>query len=107
MGRDKWKLAVTADVPPEPALVTGDLSHLQQAVENLLFNARDATFEMRNYLRDEAKRSLQQLFGGSKERAAQYDPSTLLARNTYPHLAGWFESGTNDLAGSSPGMASL
>jgi signal transduction histidine kinase len=56
MGRDKWKVAVAVDVPPEPVLVTGDLSHLQQAVENLLFNARDATFEMRNYLRDEAKR---------------------------------------------------
>ncbi len=55
-GRDKWKLAVTAAVPPGPALVTGDLSHLQQALENLVFNARDATFEMRNYLRDEAKR---------------------------------------------------
>lgn len=56
MGRDKWKLAVTADVPPGPAPVTGDLSHLQQALENLVFNARDATFEMRNHLRDEAKR---------------------------------------------------
>jgi signal transduction histidine kinase len=56
MGREKWKLAVTADVPREPLWVNGDLSHLQQAVENLLFNARDATFEMRNYLRDEAKR---------------------------------------------------
>jgi signal transduction histidine kinase len=56
MGRDKWKLALTADVPAGPAPVTGDLSHLQQAVENLVFNARDATFEMRNYLRDEAKR---------------------------------------------------
>ena len=40
----------------EPFWVNGDLSHLQQAIENLLFNARDATFEMRNYLRDEAKR---------------------------------------------------
>jgi signal transduction histidine kinase len=57
MGRDKWKLAVSADVPPGAAVVTGDLSHLQQAVENLVFNARDATFEMRNYLRDEAKRA--------------------------------------------------
>jgi signal transduction histidine kinase len=56
MGRDKWKLTVAADVAPGPAPVTGDLSHIQQAVENLLFNARDATFEMRNYLRDEAKR---------------------------------------------------
>lgn len=56
MGRDKWKLLVTADVQEGPAFVTGDLSHLQQAVENLVFNARDATFEMRNHLRDEAKR---------------------------------------------------
>jgi signal transduction histidine kinase len=56
VGRDKWKLTVTADVPTGSAMITGDLSHLQQAIENLLFNARDATFEMRNYLRDEAKR---------------------------------------------------
>jgi len=56
MGREKWKLTVAATAPPEPLWVTGDISHLQQAVENLLFNARDATFEMRNHLRDEAKR---------------------------------------------------
>ena len=56
MGREKWKLDVTADVLAGALWVNGDLSHLQQAVENLLFNARDATFEMRNYLRDEAKR---------------------------------------------------
>jgi signal transduction histidine kinase len=40
-----------------PLWIEGDLSHLQQAVENLLFNARDATFEMRNHLRDEARRA--------------------------------------------------
>ncbi len=57
MGREKWKLAVSAEIPPGAALITGDLSHLQQALENLVFNARDATFEMRNYLRDEAKRA--------------------------------------------------
>ena len=56
MGRDKWKLAISCDAPGGTAFVTGDLSHLQQAVENLVFNARDATFEMRNHLRDEAKR---------------------------------------------------
>jgi signal transduction histidine kinase len=56
MGWEKWKLTIRAEVPGEPAYITGDLSHLQQAIENLLFNARDATFEMRNYLRDEAKR---------------------------------------------------
>lgn len=56
MGRERWKLVVTAETPAEPLLVSGDLSHIQQAVENLVFNARDATFEMRNHLRDEAKR---------------------------------------------------
>ena len=49
--RGRWRTS-----PREPLWVNGDLSHLQQAVENLLFNARDATFEMRNYLRDEATR---------------------------------------------------
>lgn len=40
--------------PAEGLWVAGDLSHLQQAVENLLFNARDAIFEMRNHLRAQA-----------------------------------------------------
>lgn len=56
IGRDKWKVTVTADAPAEPLWVEGDFSHLQQAIENLVFNARDATFEMRNYLREEARR---------------------------------------------------
>jgi len=56
-GRDKWKLRIAADVPPGAALVRGDASHLQQAVENLVFNARDATFERRNALREEARAS--------------------------------------------------
>ena len=56
MGREKWKVSVGAETRGEPLWVNGDLSHLQQAIENLVFNARDATFEMRNYLRDEAKR---------------------------------------------------
>jgi signal transduction histidine kinase len=51
MGRDKWKLKIVAELPTEPVPITGDISHLQQAIENLLFNARDATFEMRNQLR--------------------------------------------------------
>jgi len=55
MAREKWKLTVTADGPAEPLWVRGDLSHLQQAIENLLFNARDATFEMRNHLREAAR----------------------------------------------------
>jgi signal transduction histidine kinase len=56
MGRDKWKIALNVKTPDHPLWIHGDLSHLQQAIENLLFNARDATFEMRNHLRDEAKR---------------------------------------------------
>lgn len=56
MGRDKWKLDVDIEIVDSPLWVNGDFSHLQQAIENLVFNARDATFEMRNYLRDEAKR---------------------------------------------------
>jgi signal transduction histidine kinase len=55
MARDKWKVIVTADIPAEPLVIRGDLSHLQQAIENLLFNARDSTFEMRNHLREKAR----------------------------------------------------
>jgi signal transduction histidine kinase len=55
IGREKWKLLIQAQTAPEPLCVEGDLSHLQQAVENLLFNARDATFEMRNHVRDAAR----------------------------------------------------
>jgi signal transduction histidine kinase len=56
IGREKWKLTVSATPAAEPLRIRGDLSHLQQAVENLLFNARDATFEMRNHLREEARK---------------------------------------------------
>ncbi len=52
---DKWKLVLRARSGHGPLWIEGDRSHLQQALENLLFNARDATFEMRNYLRDEAR----------------------------------------------------
>jgi signal transduction histidine kinase len=62
LAREKWKLALELDLwspepgsLPAPLWIEGDLSHLQQALENLLFNARDATFEMRNHLRDEAR----------------------------------------------------
>jgi signal transduction histidine kinase len=57
MGRDKWKLTITADAAAGPLWIDGDLSHLQQAVENLVFNARDATFEMRNHQREDARRT--------------------------------------------------
>ena len=62
LSREKWKLALELELwtpepggPPAPLWIEGDLSHLQQALENLIFNARDATFEMRNHLRDEAR----------------------------------------------------
>src|SRR5207249_2277803 len=54
LAREKWKLTLAVELHPEPLPVEADHSHLQQAVENLLFNARDATFEMRNRLRDRA-----------------------------------------------------
>jgi signal transduction histidine kinase len=53
---EKWKLDLKVELADEPLPIAGDASHLQQAVENLLFNARDATFEMRNHARDEARR---------------------------------------------------
>lgn len=58
LAREKWKLNLSTDLSPEPLWINGDVSHLQQAVENLLFNARDATFEMRNHLREEARKSV-------------------------------------------------
>jgi signal transduction histidine kinase len=58
LARDKWKLELVREVQTEgPLWIRGDASHLQQAVENLLFNARDATFEMRNHLRDRARQA--------------------------------------------------
>ena len=52
-------------------VIDGDPSHVQQAVENLLFNARDATFEMRNHLRDEARRQAAVARGPDAERLRQ------------------------------------
>lgn len=61
LAADKWKMTLAMDLQesdgkPEPLWIEGDLSNLQQAVENLLFNARDATFEMRNHLREQARK---------------------------------------------------
>jgi len=55
IARDKWKLTMISSMAEEPLPINGDLSHLQQAIENLIFNARDATFEMRNHVRDAAR----------------------------------------------------
>jgi signal transduction histidine kinase len=59
LAREKWKLALKGELAPGPLWIQGDISHLQQAVENLLFNARDATFEMRNHLREQARQTNQ------------------------------------------------
>jgi signal transduction histidine kinase len=71
LARERWKLELTLDLAAEPLWIEGDLSHLQQAVENLLFNARDATFEMRNHLRDEARRQATSARGQDAERLRQ------------------------------------
>ncbi len=62
LARDKWKMTLSLDREFDPATqkpvqvwIDGDFSHMQQAVENLVFNARDATFEMRNLLREKAR----------------------------------------------------
>ncbi|HEY7329801.1 MAG TPA: HAMP domain-containing sensor histidine kinase [Gemmataceae bacterium] len=57
LAREKWKLELMLEIKEEPLWISGDISHLQQAIENLLFNARDATFEMRNHLRDRARQA--------------------------------------------------
>lgn len=57
LAREKWKLELSLDLDTAGGAlwIQGDPSHLQQAAENLLFNARDATFEMRNHLRTKAR----------------------------------------------------
>ncbi len=57
LAAERWQLDLALELAEGPAWVEADVSHLQQAVENLLFNARDATFEMRNHLRDAARKS--------------------------------------------------
>jgi signal transduction histidine kinase len=54
LARVNWQADLELELPggEEVLPVEGDLSHLQQAIENLLFNARDATREMRDQLRD-------------------------------------------------------
>ncbi|MFO0863299.1 MAG: HAMP domain-containing sensor histidine kinase [Gemmataceae bacterium] len=57
MAQDKWKMQIVLALDTSSLRIHGDASNLQQAFENLLFNARDATFEMRTRLRDEARKS--------------------------------------------------
>jgi len=55
LAEQQWKLSLRVVPSTEPVFVQGDVSHLQQALENLLCNSRDATFEQRNHLRDLAR----------------------------------------------------
>jgi signal transduction histidine kinase len=59
---------------------------LQQAFENLLFNARDATFEMRNHLREQARRG-----GQSSEvaKTSELYPLPDAQRQALIDAAGW------------------
>ena len=81
MARDKWKLLVDIELEGDgaPIWVSGDLSHLEQVLENLLFNARDATFEMRNHLRELARR----------ESGAGNGPLDARQRQALIAAAGW------------------
>jgi signal transduction histidine kinase len=70
LARERWKLNLSLELAPEPLFVEADRSHLQQAVENLLFNARDATFEMRSHQREVARRGAGEEGGAPDRRQA-------------------------------------
>lgn len=55
LAAQQWKLELVLKLADKPVIIEGDDSHLQQALENLLCNARDATFEQRNRLRELAR----------------------------------------------------
>ncbi len=55
LAADRWHLDLIVQTNADPLWIEADDSHLHQAIENLLFNARDATFEMRNHHRDQAR----------------------------------------------------
>jgi signal transduction histidine kinase len=89
----KWKMVVeldlyqesgvrdqgSAEIEPTPLHVSGDRSHLQQTLENFLFNARDAIAEMRNHLRKQAR----------PEGAAGQGPLDEAHRQALIAAAGW------------------
>jgi signal transduction histidine kinase len=84
MGRDKWKLVLDLELGEEgkPIWIEGDLSHLEQVLENLLFNARDATFEMRNHLREQARRE-----AGAGPLAAAHRQALIAAAGWKGHVS--------------------
>src|SRR5262249_12780019 len=88
---EKWKLAQSTELHSEPLWIAGDLSHLQQAVENLLFNGRDATFEMRNHLREEARKKVAsgQLLVANEEAARRQSSRVGDGKQALISAAGW------------------
>lgn len=78
-----------------PLLVSGDRSHLQQTLENFLFNARDAISEMRNHLRKQARGEGREVRGETNEPAVHSSlatgPSPLdeVHRQALIAAAGW------------------
>ncbi len=79
----KWKMRVELDLHAageDGALVVdGDRSHLQQTLENFLFNARDAISEMRNHLRKQAR----------PDGTARSGPLDVAQRQALIAAAGW------------------
>lgn len=53
LARDKWQIRIRCDSVAE-CILQGDESHLEQALENLIINARDAIFEKRRVMVAEA-----------------------------------------------------
>ncbi len=68
LAQSQWKLDLVIKQSSEPVFIQGDASHLQQALENLLCNARDATFEQRNSLREQARNIDSQVANHRKDR---------------------------------------
>jgi signal transduction histidine kinase len=75
----KWKMVLDIELYPGELPVSGDRSHLQQTLENFLFNARDAISEMRNHLRKQAR----------PEGAAGKGPLDEAQRQALIAAAGW------------------
>jgi signal transduction histidine kinase len=75
LAEHQWKLDLIIKPSSEPVYIQGDASHLQQALENLLCNSRDATFEQRIRMRELAR--------STKNPETNYRKDRLLA------AAGW------------------
>ncbi len=79
----KWKMRIELDLHKAGAssalYIGGDRSHLQQTLENFLFNARDAISEMRNQLRKQAR----------PDGAARSSPLDDAQRQALIAAAGW------------------